>query len=216
VLLDRLVKFLMPHENKFFTYLQSIARNVQEAADVFAELRTAKSTDEQLKIAERMRRLEHEGDELAHLLYEELDKTFVTPLDREDLHLLCSELDSILDVAESCANRIVIFRVGTITEPMSELIRIYQESVRAVYRCVCLLSDLSKVDEINTHFVHVNTLENEGDKVYRAELARLFADPPKDTVDFIRQKEVLDGLERSIDACEDVMDILRSVVVKNG
>ncbi len=216
MLLDRLVKFLMPHENKFFTYLQSIARNVQEAADVFAELRTAKSTDEQLKIAERMRRLEHEGDELAHLLYEELDKTFVTPLDREDLHLLCSELDSILDVAESCANRIVIFRVGTITEPMSELIRIYQESVRAVYRCVCLLSDLSKVDEINTHFVHVNTLENEGDKVYRAELARLFADPPKDTVDFIRQKEVLDGLERSIDACEDVMDILRSVVVKNG
>lgn len=216
MLLDKLVSYLLPQENKFFTYLQSIAKNVQEGADVFGELRNAKSMDDHLKIAERMRRIEHEGDELAHLLYEELDKTFVTPLDREDLHALCSELDSILDVAESCANRIVIFRLGALSEPMRELVRIYQESARAVYRCVLLLSDLSKVDEINTHFVHVNTLENEGDKVYRAELARLFADPPKDTVDFIRQKEILDGLERAVDACEDVMDLMRSVVVKNG
>jgi predicted phosphate transport protein (TIGR00153 family) len=216
MLLDRIVSFLLPRENKFFTYLQSIAKNLQEASDVFAELRTAKSTEDHLKIAERLRRMEHEGDELAHILYEELDKTFVTPLDREDLHLLCSELDSIIDTAEAVANRIVIFRVGTITEPMSELIRIYRECVHAVYRCVSLLSDLSKVDEINTHIVHVNTLENEADKVYRAELARLFANPPSDTVDFIRQKEILDALERSIDATEDVMDLMRSVVVKNG
>ena len=214
--LDKLVSFLLPTENKFFTYLQSIAKNVQEGADVFAELRNAKSMEDHLKIAERMRRIEHEGDELAHLLYEELDKTFVTPLDREDLHLLCSELDSIIDRAESCANRIVIFRLAALSEPMREQIRIYQECARAVYRCVCLLSDLSKIDEINTHFVHVNTLENEADKIYRAELARLFADPPKDVVDFIRQKEILDALERAIDACEDVMDLMRSVVVKNG
>ena len=216
MLLDRIVSFLLPRENKFFTYLQSIAKNVQEGADCFAELREAKNTEDQLKIAERMRRIEHEGDELAHLLYEELDRTFVTPIDREDLHLLCSELDSILDTAESCSNRIVIFRLGPISEPMREQIRIYRECAHAVYRCVCLLSDLSKIDEINTHFVHVNTLENEGDKVYRAELARLFADPPKDPVDFIRQKEILDALERAIDACEDVMDLMRSVVVKNG
>lgn len=214
--LDKLVSFLLPHENKFFTYLQSIAKNVQEGADVFAELRNAKSMDDHVKVAERMRRIEHEGDELAHLLYEELDKTFVTPLDREDLHNLCSELDSILDSAESCANRIVIYRLAALSEPMREQIRIYQECAHAVYRCVCLLSDLSKVVEINTHFVHVNTLENEADKIYRAELARLFADPPKDTVEFIRQKEILDSLERAIDATEDVMDLMRSVVVKNG
>ena len=64
--------------------------------------------------------------------------------------------------------------------------------------------------------MHVNTLENEADKIYRAELARLFADPPSDMVDFIRQKEILDALERAIDATEDVMDLMRSVVVKNG
>jgi len=183
--LDKLVSFLLPTENKFFTYLQSIAKNVQEGADAFAELRTAKSMDDHVKIAERMRRIEHEGDELAHLLYEELDKTFVTPLDREDLHLLCSELDSVLDAAESCANRIVIYRLASLSEPMREQIRIYNECARAVYRCVCLLSDLSKVDEINTHFVHVNTLENEADKIYpRRARAPLFADPPKDMVDF--------------------------------
>jgi uncharacterized protein Yka (UPF0111/DUF47 family) len=215
-LLDKLVNLLLPTENRFLTYLQAIAKRVQEGGDVFAELRTTTSLDEQTKIAERLKNIEHETDGLAQLLYKELDRTFVTPLDREDLHLLCSELDTVLDVAESCANRIVIFRLGPLTEPMRELVRIYQESVRAIYRCVGLLSDLSKVEEIKVHVIHVNTLENEGDSVYRGELKRLFADPPPNMFELIRQVEVLEMLEHAIDACEDVMDVIRSVAVKNG
>jgi predicted phosphate transport protein (TIGR00153 family) len=216
MLVDRLVAYLQPHENKFFVYLESMAKNMNDGAAVFAELRTAQGPQDFAKIAERMRRIEHEGDELAHLLYEELDKTFVTPLDREDLHALCSAVDSVLDVAESCANRVVIYHAASLTEPMKELVRIYQEAVTHVWKCVCLLSDLSKIEVINTHFVHVNTLENEGDKVYREALSQLFAKAPTDVVEFIRQKEILDALERAIDATEDVMDLMRSVCVKNG
>jgi predicted phosphate transport protein (TIGR00153 family) len=216
VLIDRLVGFFLPRENKFFTYLESIAKTVVTGAAVFGELRTAKGREEFVRISERMRQIEHEGDELAHLLYEELDKTFVTPLDREDLHRLCSELDSILDAAESCAARIVVYHLPALTDPMREQIRIYGEAVNAVSRCVALLSNLSKSDAINLEIVHVNTLENEADTIYRAELARIFANPPKDTIEFIREKELLDALEDAVDATEDVMDTLRSVVVKNG
>jgi predicted phosphate transport protein (TIGR00153 family) len=166
--------------------------------------------------AAQIKTLEHEGDVITHEVMNRIDKSFVTPLDREDLHALCSAVDSVLDVAESCANRVVIYHAASLTEPMKELVRIYQEAVTHVWKCVCLLSDLSKIEVINTHFVHVNTLENEGDKVYREALSQLFAKAPTDVVEFIRQKEILDALERAIDATEDVMDLMRSVCVKNG
>ncbi|MBI3725870.1 DUF47 family protein, partial [bacterium] len=158
----------------------------------------------------------HEGDDIAHLLFEELDKTFVTPIDREDLHSLCSALDSVLDIAEGCAARVVIFRLTSLSDAMKELVRIYLEATREVTRSIALLRDLSQLDEIGVHVVHVNTLENEADKVYRMEMKRLFADPPKDPIELIRQKEILDAMERAVDATEDVMDLVRSICVKNG
>lgn len=215
MLIDRLVKWFLPHEGRFFMYLESIAKNVVHGADTFAELREAKGPEGFQQIAERLRRIEHEGDEIAHLLYEELDKTFVTPIDREDLHSLTSTLDDVLDIIESCAVHIVITGLTELTEPMRELVRVAREAAREVAGCVTLLRDLTKADEIQVHVVHVNTLENEGDKIYRKALQVLFA-TVKDPIQLIREREILDALERSIDACEDVMDLVRSVVVKNG
>jgi uncharacterized protein len=214
--LDRVVGFFLPKENKFFLYIGSIANNMLAGAETFAELINAKGRGDFERIAEKMKRAEHEGDELAHLLYEELDKTFVTPLDREDLHALCSALDSILDHAESCANRILIFRLEVLSEPMKKLVGIYREAATTVHRCARLLSDMRKGDEINLAFVHVHSLENEADQIYRGELQRIFSDPPKDPVELIKAKEILDALERAVDATKSVMDLLHSVVVKNG
>jgi predicted phosphate transport protein (TIGR00153 family) len=215
MILDRVVSWLLPRENRFFTYLESIAKQVTVAADAFSEIRKAEGHAAYKQVAERMRRIEHETDQIAHLLYEELDKTFVTPLDREDLHALTSRLDEIVDIFESCAAHIAIYRLEKLTPPMLELVRITQEAAHEVSRCISLLQDLSKVDEIQVHLVHVNTLENEGDKIYRKALEDLFL-TVKDPIELIREKEVLQRLENSIDACEDVMDLVRSVVVKNG
>lgn len=215
MLLDRIVKWLLPRENRFFLYLDSIAKNVVAGADAFAEIRNVQGLERFQEIADRLRRIEHEGDEIAHLLYEEIDKTFVTPIDREDLHALTSTLDDVLDIVEACAGRIVIYKLDRLTDPMRELVRICQESAHEVARCVSLLQDMSQLDEIQVHVVHVNALENEGDKIYRKALEKLFAEQ-KDPIQLIREKEILDGLEESIDACEDVMDLVRSVVVKNG
>lgn len=213
--IDRIVKWLLPRENRFFVYLESIARNVGAAADIFAEFRTAKGREDFERIATTLRIKEHETDELAHLLYEELDKTFVTPIDREDLHALTSKLDDVLDIIESCAGQIVLYKLPQLTDSMRELIRVSVESAHEVVKCVPLLQDLSKVDEIQVHVIHVNSLENEGDKIHRKALEALF-DHMIDPIELVRQKEILDGLEDSIDASEDVMDLIRSVVVKNG
>lgn len=215
MLLDKLVKWMLPRENRFFLYLDSIAKNVAHGADVFVEFKKAQGMAEFQSIADRLRQIEHEGDEIAHLLYEELDKTFVTPLDREDLHALTSTLDDVLDILEACAGRIVIYKLERMTDSMRELVRICHEAAHEVARCIALLQDLSKADEIQVHVVHVNSLENEADKIYRKALEKLFSEV-KDPIELIRQKEVLDALEDSVDACEDVMDLVRSTVVKNS
>lgn len=212
---DRVVKWLLPSEDRFFVYLTSIAGKVTAAADIFAEFRAAKGPEDFQKISESLRRVEHETDELAHLLYEELDKTFVTPIDREDLHELTSALDEVVDIMERCAGEITLYKLKELTEPMRELIRVAREAAHEISKCVGLLKDMRKVDEIQVHVIHVHTLENEGDTIYRKGVQGLF-ETVIDPIELIRQKEILNAIEESIDACEDVMDLVRSIVVKQG
>lgn len=213
--IDRIVRWFLPRENRFFTYLDSIAKGVAGAADIFGELRAAKGPEDYKRISRLLRDKEHEVDELAHLLYEELDKTFVTPIDREDLHALTSAMDDVLDIMEACAAHVVLYKLEKMTPPMHELVRVAQEAAHEVCKCVSLLQDMSRTDEIQPHIIHVNSLENEGDRIYRNALEKLF-EVTIDPIELFREKEILDALEASIDACEDVTDLIRSVVVKNA
>ncbi len=213
--LDRIIKSLLPQENRFFGYLDALARNLTIGADEFAKLATAETTADFARVSEAMRRIEHEGDEVAHVVYDELDKTFVTPIDREDLHALVSALDDIIDLMEETAGLIVIYRVGVLTDAMRDLVRIARESAHGVAHCVQLLRSGDNHSELHVWFVRVHALENEGDTAYRNAVGRLFQSPP-DAIDLIREKEILDSLEKAIDACDDVCDLIRSVVVKHG
>ncbi len=213
--IDRFFKWFLPHENRFFTYLESIANNAAAAALVFSTFREATSREDFKKIAKILRMKEAETDAFAHTLYEELDKTFVTPIDREDLHALTHALDDILDTMDSAAEQIYLFKLPSLTEPMREMVRIETEAVLEVVKCVKELHDLGKADQIRVHIIHVNSLENEGDKIYRKALEALF-DNMIDPIELIRQKEILDALEDAIDSCEHVVNLIRSVVVKNG
>lgn len=215
MLLDRIVQWFLPRDNRFFVYLQSIAGCLREGAEVFFELRDAKDPSELARIATILHQKEETADKLAHVLYDELDKTFVTPIDREDLHELTSALDDVLDHMENLSADIVLYNLAQLTEPMRELVRLARDAVLAVVKSIGCLPDLSRTDEIQIHLVQVNSLENEGDQTYRRAISQLFSAAP-DPVELIREKEILDGLEALIDACEDVMDVVRRVVVKNG
>lgn len=216
MMLDRVIKWLLPQENRFFGYLDALARNLTAGADEFAKLGDAVTTDDFVRVADAMRRIEHEGDEVAHVFYDELDKTFVTPIDREDLHDLVSALDDIIDLMEECAGLIVIYRVGALTGAMRDLVRLIRECANAVAHCVQLLrAGGDNHSELQMWFVRVHALENEGDAAYRNAVGLLFQNPP-DPIDLIREKEILDALEKTIDACDDVCDLIRSVVVKHG
>jgi uncharacterized protein Yka (UPF0111/DUF47 family) len=210
-----MVKWLLPRENRFLVYLDSMAKNVAAAAEIYFEIRGAKSRDDFCRISEALRRKEHETDELAHLLFEELDKTFVTPIDREDLHALASALDEVMDYIDRCAAQIVLYKLEQLTPAMQEQVRITRDAAQVIAQCVALLQNIHKAEGIKLHIIHVNSLENEGDKVYRRALGQLF-ESKIDAIELFREKEILDAMEETIDACEDVMDLIRSVVAKNG
>jgi len=212
-----MVKWLLPREAQFFTHLSKISQTVSAAAQHYGNLQNAQGPMEFATIAASLRQLEHDADSFAHLLYEELDKTFVTPIDREDLHELTHALDEIVDLMESSGNQIVLYKLPELSPAMRDLARIGKTAALHVAQAVPLLERMDKknVAELQQLVIQVNSLENEGDRVFRSAMEQLFSHRV-DYVDLVRQKMILEIMEAGVDASEDVMDVLRSVVVKNG
>jgi predicted phosphate transport protein (TIGR00153 family) len=195
--------------------MEDIAAKMTAAAAVFGELTDASSHDQLSSIAGRLKPIETEADALCHRVYKELDRTFVTPIDREDLAHLTKTLDDVVDAMEHAAAFAALFRFQTLTEPMRQMVRITVRAATEVAHAVAILRKFSDVDSIRGPIVAVHTLENEADTVYRTAIAALFADSI-DPKDLVRQKDMLLQLEAGVDQCEDAMDVIRSVIVKNG
>jgi hypothetical protein len=211
---DRLIRLILPRQTQFFDLLTELAKKLEETSAEFAKLATA-SASEFKQIAGNLRKLEHEADDIAHKLYTELNKTFVTPIDREDLVHLTSSLDNIIDAIEHCAAFIVIYNTPNLTTPMKHLIGILVEAVKEVVMAVSKLRYFHKPETLGPHLVHVNTLENRADVVYREALEEIFR-RPQEAVELVRQRDLLNSMEMCVDSCEDVMDAIQSVAVKNG
>jgi predicted phosphate transport protein (TIGR00153 family) len=213
--IDRLVRLVLPRQDVFFTLLEEIGGKMAAAAVVFGELAGASSHEQFAAVSARLKPIETEADHLCHRVYEELDRNFVTPIDREDLAHLTSALDNVLDSMEHAAAFAALFRFSTLTEPMRQLIGITTKATAELVQAIGKLRKFSDPDSIRTQAIAVHTLENEADAVYRGAIAALFADALEPR-ELIRQKDMLFTLEDGVDQCEDAMDVIRSVVVKNG
>jgi predicted phosphate transport protein (TIGR00153 family) len=212
---DRLVRFLIPRQDLFFTLLEGIGERMTAAAAVFSELTTANTHGQFDSIAGRMKPIETEADKICHRVYEELDKTFVTPIDREDLAHLTKALDDVIDGMEHAAAFADLYRFETLTGPMRQMVRITVDATAELDRAVRNLRKFNDPESIRGQTVAVHTLENEADAVYRAAVEDLFRNGI-DAKELVRQMDMLFSLEAGVDQCEDAMDVIRSVVVKNG
>jgi hypothetical protein len=213
--IDRLVRFVLPRQDLFFTLLEEIGGRITAAATVFAELADATSHEGFEDIAGRLKPIETEADKICHRVYEELDKTFVTPIDREDLAHLTKALDDVIDAMEHAAAFADLYRFDTLSGPMRQMVRITVQAAGELTRAVANLRKFNDPESIRGPTVAIHTLENEADAVYRAAVEDLFANGA-DARELVRQKDMLFSLEGGVDQCEDAMDVIRSVVVKNG
>ncbi|MBI3684269.1 MAG: DUF47 family protein [Acidobacteria bacterium] len=199
---------LLPREEKFFHYFLGQVRLISEASVLLVEGARA-GMDE---AAERIGKLERDGDEIIHEIYQKLNSTFITPLDPEDIHKLASHLDDVLDGIEEVAHKMVAYKVKPV--PMAAL-QICEMIESCAKTFELAFEALAKEENMTEYCIEINRLEDDADKVAREALADLF-DKETDPIRLIKLKELYELLELTTDYCEDVADALQSVVVKNS
>jgi uncharacterized protein len=202
---------LIPKDEKFFVMFKEMTTTIIEGAQLLKELM---DHFEDPQLSQKMiKDVEHKADHLTHEIIKKLNKSFVTPLDREDIYALSGALDDILDLIDASAQRIVMYNVDKPTPAAKELAFLILKSCQAIDKAVALLG--GKLEPIAEYCMEVNSLENEADRVCREAVSQLF-DEEKDPIQLIKWKEIYETLERATDKCEDAANILESVVVKNA
>lgn len=204
---------LMPREEQFFDIFDEAAANVVKGAKVLREMVQDFSLAEQ-KAAECVT-IEHEGDRLLHEVFRRLNDTFITPLDREDIHALIGGLDDILDYIESTCDRLVLYKVEAPTGEAVEMADVIVRATEQIEIAVGALKNVRSIEKILDPCIVVNDLENEGDRINRRALQRLFGGEIE-PLEALKWREIYDHFEQAIDHCEDVAHTLQAVVVKNA
>jgi predicted phosphate transport protein (TIGR00153 family) len=202
---------LLPRQEEFFDLFTQVATRSHEAAGHLLELFSGQEDRREYHV-DAIKRLEHEADEITHEVVRRLDRTFITPIDREDIHLLASDLDDVLDRIDSTARRSQIFRLGATPEGITELCELI---VRITAETAIAVEKLRGKDDVIQHCIEAKRLEEEGDALYHTMLGRLF-ERETDAIAIIKWKEMYDNLERTIDDCADVANDLESIVLKNA
>jgi len=203
----------LPRDEKFYDFFEASVRKVVEGATQLEEL--IRDFKEVPLKAKRIKDIEHEGDLITHNTIETLNRTFVTPLDREDIHNLITSLDDVLDYVEACAERLHLFKIHHTTEEATLLAGILVKAAQEVEQAVFKLRRLKGADSIMKNFIEINRLENESDYMYRAAVAKLFELEDK-PLEVIKWKEIYETLENATDRCEDVANVLEGIVLKNA
>ncbi|MBM4271609.1 MAG: DUF47 domain-containing protein [Deltaproteobacteria bacterium] len=204
---------LIPREEKFYDLFEELANKIEEGCKVFLEM-VEKYEYSPPKIA-KLKELEHEADVITHRTYEKMHKTFLTPLDREDIYDLVNKMDSILDMIEAAAARMILYKVKKPTKVIIDQARILQEAIQKVKFIVHALRDMKNAKMIIDACVEINTLENEGDIILRTAMTDLF-EHEKDAIELIKWKEIFERIEEAIDVCEDVSNTVEGIVLKHG
>lgn len=212
--LDNLIQILLPHDEKFYTFFEESAQNLVSAAALLPELRST-SLPERDTIVSRMHELEHQGDSVTHKIYAELNATFVTPFDREDIHQLASALDDVMDYIDGTAGRFVLYKLPECPKDMITLMDILQRSIAELQRGVSLLRDFRQTAELQKVLEKINEYENEADTVFERAIADLFENE-RDAIMVIKLKEIYVGLETATDKCEDAANVMESLLIKHG
>jgi uncharacterized protein len=211
--LQDIVRWILPREDHFYTYLENLAVTSHEAATELAKWKDSSVSGQ--SVCDAVQEVEHKADKIQQELEDALAQTFVTPLDREDLHRLGAELDDIVDLANLAARAIVLYGVNRPNEAMIKLMDVLVECTTVLNTAVPKLRQHRYSDLVEAARV-LRKSEKVGDKAYRDEISRLFHDDSIDAKTVLKQREVLEHIERAIDHCDHVATTLSNLAVKHG
>lgn len=201
---------LIPRDQEFFTLFDDLAGHLSSSARLLKEL-----FDQPKLLQEKVRAIkevEHKADQLTHEINSRIDRSFVTPIDREDIHEMSTRLDDVIDLMDGTARRVETFHVGNIREPAVKLSALLVQAAEHLQKGV---TGIRRPRDVQACAIEVKRIEEEADAVYHAAVGQLFVGNP-DPLDVIKWKEIYDRLEQGVDSCMAVVNVLQSISIKNA
>lgn len=212
--LNSLLRFFLPQDDKFLPLFEQSADNLMDAAQIYATLGKAATRDNITKARDEIKKLEHIGDKLTHSIFEELNRSFITPFDREDIYSLTKSLDDVLDLMDHVADILVLYQIDKIENGMSMLFEVTRRAVNDIHRSIHSLRNVN-YDTIRSQVISVHALENEGDRLYRHFIGNLYAEE-RDAIRLMKYSSIYNEIEHTIDKCEDLMNAIEGIVLKQA
>ncbi len=214
--LNSIFQYFVPKDRKvFFPLFEHAASNVVAISRVLVETVNCEDEAQRQEFYKQIDKLENIGDDLTHQIYLELGKNFITPFDREDIHSLATAIDDIADNIQGAANRMNLYKIEDFTMPIRKLADLILQASIDMEKAVKELRDLKNVRTIADSCIRINSIENQADYVFDRAVADLFL-YEKDAIKLIKYKEILATLENATDMCEDVANVMETILVKNA
>jgi predicted phosphate transport protein (TIGR00153 family) len=204
---------LIPRDTRFFEVFEKIAQNLLECATEFHKL--LQNYENAASKVEAIKDFEHRGDSMTHEVIEVLNRTFVTPLDREDIYKLAESLDNVVDQIDEAASRLIIFDIAKPTPYAVELADLIRRCCEQIHKAMPYLRHPKELPALQDNLLQIHTLENRADAIKKDALTQLFKNPDN-VIDLLKWREIYEHLEAATDRCEDVADVLQGLLVKNA
>lgn len=204
---------LAPKERKFFPMFENASGNIVDAAKALVELVNTPAGDKRTELIRKVEDLEHKGDEITHEIFNYLSATFITPFDREDIHMLTSAMDDIVDFIHGSSKRIQLYKIDDLTTEIKKLAELILKGAEELHIAISELKNLKNRSVINEACVKINSLENHADDIYNMAIANLFENE-KDAIKVIKLREVYHAMEVATDKCEDAANVIKTILIK--
>jgi len=211
---DSFLKLFVPKDHDFFPLFEQDGKILIKAAELLKQLMATNTIEEREPFQKQIKEVEHEGDEITHHIYKQLNKSFITPFDREDIQSLASSMDDVTDYINGTSQRIELYKPKKILPEFVEFAEIIFQAAKEIEFSLLNLKDAGKNREkILQATINLNTLENKADDLYHSCISKLFEEE-KDTIELIKNKEIIATLEKTVDTAEDVSDIIKTILIK--
>jgi predicted phosphate transport protein (TIGR00153 family) len=212
--IDKILKFFVPKDHSFYPLFEEDAKNLVKASELLKQLMSSTEFEDHERIHREIKEVEHIGDVITDKAYQQLNKSFITPFDREDIHELTAHIDDVVDSINGVSRRICLYKPKKLMPVYKQMADMIHEATKEIQVCIhCLNDAAANKDEITKSCERVTEIEHRADEYYYEAIAELF-DKEKDPAELLKNNKILEILERCVDETEDVTDTVKSILIK--
>ena len=212
--IDKLLKFFVPKDHSFYPLFEEDAKNLVKAAELLNELLLSTDYEERERITKQIKDVEHIGDQITDKTFQQLNKSFITPFDREDIHELAGHIDDVVDSINGISRRICLYKPKTLMPVYKQMAEMILEAAKEIEICISCLNDAAaNKAEITQACNKVTDIEHKADEYYFVAVSELF-EKETDPAEILKNNKILEILERCVDEEEDVTDVIKAILIK--